>query len=97
MYVHIGQDYLVPVHSIVSVFDMDTATWSKHTRALLSRLEAEGRVVVVCEDLPKSAVLCDGALGEILYISQLSSATVARRVLGGFAALSGAESGPHLT
>ena len=69
MYVHIGQDYMVPIHSIVSVFDMDTATWSKHTRKLLTRLEQEGRVsVAVCEDLPKSAVLCEGALGEILYI-----------------------------
>lgn len=94
MYVHIGQDYLIPVHSIVSVFDMDTATWSRHTRALLSRLETEGRIVVVCEDLPKSAVLCHGALGEILYISQFSSAAIARRVLGGFPALSGIE---HLT
>lgn len=80
MYVHIGQDYMVPVRSIVSIFDMDTATWSKHTRKLLARLEQEGRVVVVCEDLPKSAVLCDGALGEILYISQISSAALQRRV-----------------
>lgn len=80
MYVHIGQDYMVPVHSIVSIFDMDTATWSKHTRKLLTRLEQEGRVVVICEDLPKSAVLCDSALGEILYISQISSAALQRRV-----------------
>lgn len=87
MYVHIGQDYMVPIGSIVSVFDMDTATWSKHTRALLSRLASEGRVVVVCEDLPKSAVLCDGALGELLYISQLSSAAIQRRIYGGFPAL----------
>lgn len=83
MYVHIGQDYMLPVRDIVSVFDLDTATWSKHTRALLARLEAEGRVVTACEDLPKSAVLADGALGEILYISQLSSAVLARRIQSG--------------
>ena len=28
MYVHIGQDYMLPVRDIVSVFDLDTATWS---------------------------------------------------------------------
>ncbi len=83
MYVHIGQDYMVPVRSIVSIFDMDTATWSKYTRKLLTRLEQEGRVVVACEDLPKSAVLCNGALGEILYISQISSAALQRRVQQG--------------
>ena len=56
MYVHIGQDYMIPARSIVAVFDMDTATWSKHTRALIARLTHEGRVVSACEDLPKSAV-----------------------------------------
>ena len=89
MYVHIGQDYMVPIHSIVSVFDMDTATWSKHTRKLLTRLEQEGRVVAVCEDLPKSAVLCEGALGEILYISQISSAALQRRMEHGIDVIAG--------
>ena len=83
MYVHIGQDYMLPVRDIVSVFDLDTATWSKHTRSLIARLSDEGRVVTACEDLPKSAVLCDGALGEILYISQLSPAVLARRLQNG--------------
>ena len=87
MYVHIGQDYMIPARSIVAVFNMDTATWSKHTRALIARLTHEGRVVSACEDLPKSAVLCDGALGEILYISQLSSAVLARRAQKGLAGL----------
>ena len=80
MYVHIGQDYMIPARSIVAVFDMDT-------RALIARLTHEGRVVSACEDLPKSAVLCDGALGEILYISQLSSAVLARRAQKGLAGL----------
>ena len=31
MYVHIGQDYMVPVRSIVCIFDMDTATASGRT------------------------------------------------------------------
>lgn len=83
MYVHIGQDYMVPARSIVSIFDMDTATWSKHTRALIARLEHDGRVVNVFEDLPKAAVLCESELGEILYISQLSSAALQRRVESG--------------
>ena len=86
MYVHIGQDYMVPARSIVSIFDMDTATWSKHTRALIARLEQEGRVIPVFEDLPKSAVLCDGALGELLYISQLSTNALLRRAAQGLGA-----------
>ena len=80
MYVHIGQDYMVPVRSIVCIFDMDTATASGRTRRLLERLSREGRVVDLCDDLPKSAVLCTGGLGEILYISQFSSRTLQKRV-----------------
>ena len=87
MYVHIGQDYMLPVRSIVSVFDLDTATYSKHTRALLARLTSEGRVVTACEDLPKSAVLCDGVLGELLYLSQISSTALQRRIESGVTGL----------
>ena len=28
MYLHLGQDYIVPLQSVVAVFDMDTATAS---------------------------------------------------------------------
>lgn len=87
MYVHIGQDYMVQLSSIVCIFDMDTATTSERTRILLRRLENEGRIVDLCDDLPKSAVLCMGELGEILYISQISSRTLAKRAEDGIKAL----------
>lgn len=79
MYVHIGQDFIVPTKSIVCIFDMDTATWSKHTRALVQRLDREGRTVELFDDLPRAGVLCAGELGEHLYISGLSSATLQKR------------------
>lgn len=87
MYVHIGQDYMVPVRSIISIFDMDTATNARSTRGLISRLEKEGRVVLVFDDLPKSAVLCTSELGEILYITQISSTALQRRIESGVTGL----------
>ena len=36
MYLHLGQDYIVPLQSVVAVFDMDTATASKRTRCCLN-------------------------------------------------------------
>ena len=87
MYVHIGQDYMVPVRSIISIFDMDTATYSRSTRGLINRLEKEGRVVTVFDDLPKSAVLCISELGEILYITQISSTALQRRIESGVTGL----------
>ena len=80
MYVHLGQDYIVPVGSILGIFDMDTATLSRHTRGFIARMEREGRVVSLFDDLPKSAVLCETALGERIYLSQISSVSLAQRV-----------------
>lgn len=80
MYVHLGRDYIVPVRSIIGIFDMDTATVSKYTRAFIARMEREARAIPVFEDLPKSAVLCETELGERLYISQISTSTLAQRV-----------------
>ena len=50
MYLHLGQDYIVPLQSVVAVFDMDTATVSKRTQALLARLQEEGRIIELYED-----------------------------------------------
>ena len=87
MYVHIGQDFIVPIRSIVCIFDMDTATWSRHTRALVQRLAKEGRTVELFDDLPRAGVLCASELGEHLYLSGLSSVTLQRLAEQGMAAL----------
>ena len=70
MYLHLGQDYIVPLQNVVAVFDMDTATMSGRTQRLLSRLQDEG---------PRAAVLCESALGETLYLTQLSPQALQRR------------------
>ena len=77
MYVHIGQDFIVPTKSIVCIIDMDTSTWSKHTRALVQRLAREGRTVELFDDLPRAGVLCAG---------ELSSATLQKRAEQGVSA-----------
>ncbi len=80
MYVHLGQDYIVPSASIIAILDMDTATISKYTRQLIARMEQEGQMIVLFEDLPRTAILCESALGERLYLSQISSTALAQRV-----------------
>lgn len=79
MYLHIGQDVLVSMKAVVGVFDMDTATRSKHTRKMIARLEKKGRVVPLFDDLPKSCVLTQENGLETLYISQISTTTLLKR------------------
>ena len=80
MYLHLGKDVSVPFDSIIAVIDMDTSTGSKHTRAFLKNAEDNGRVVVVAEELPKSAVICREYDGDTVYICQLSAKTLEKRI-----------------
>ena len=79
MFLHLGRDVAVDVDTIIVVFDMDTATWSKHTRAFMSAMERSGNVVPLFEDLPKSCILCEEGGVPTLYLSQLSTATLLKR------------------
>lgn len=91
MFLHLGRDVAVPVDSIILVFDMDTATWSRHTRAYLAAAERAGKVFVITEELPKSAVVCREKDGFVVYISQISSRTLLKRLEEGVDGLSDVE------
>lgn len=80
MYLHIGQETVVRTDEIVGIFDMENTTISKATRTFLSDAEKQKRVITVCDDLPRSFVVCrDKAGNETVYISQISCATLRKR------------------
>ncbi|MBE6729240.1 MAG: DUF370 domain-containing protein [Ruminococcaceae bacterium] len=80
MYIHLGQDTVVKKSDIIGIFDMDNTTVSKRTRDFLNKAEKKGRVVNVSFELPKSFVVCKKEKENfIIYISQLSSATLLKR------------------
>ena len=74
MYLHLGQDYVIGYRDIVGI------SVGKATRAFFRESERRGQVVTVSEELPKSVVLCDTAHGYVTYISQLSAATLKKRL-----------------
>ena len=85
MYLHLGQAVVIPEGEIVGVFDLDNASWSPRTRRFLERCEREGRVVNAASDLPKSFVLRQkGDRTSLVYLSQLSPATLKGRAEGGW-------------
>lgn len=83
MYLHLGQDTVVRDCSIIGVFDLDNTTVSGHTKEYLKKAQLSGRVVNVSFELPKSFIVCSEGGGEIIYISQLSSATILSRLQKG--------------
>lgn len=80
MYLHLGQDSIVAFDEIIGIFDLDTSTVSKATRDYLKRAEREGRVITVSAELPKSFIVCkSGGCGTVIYVSQISTATLLKR------------------
>ena len=81
MYVHLGQETVVKEDEIIGIFDLDSATVSKHTRKFLEKAEKSGKVVNVSYELPKSFILCgkSNSRQSKVYISQISSSTLLKR------------------
>lgn len=80
MYLHLGQSVVIPDRDILGIFDLDNASWAYKTREFLDRAEREGRVISVCDDLPRSFVLVGGEEEPAtVYISQLSSSALLGR------------------
>ena len=80
MYLHLGQNEIVPENRVIGIFDLDKCSYEKRTRDYLAAAEREGVVLDVSGDLPKSFVLCRHRGGEErIYLSQLSPATLLRR------------------
>ena len=79
---HLGQNTVVPMRTILGIFDLDNTTGSYLTRQFLKEAEENGRVISVSEELPKSFVLCEEQGVSTIYLSQLSPATLFKRAEG---------------
>ena len=79
MYLHLGKGTVVNTAEIVAIFDLDITSQSYLTRRYLSMAEKSGQVVNAAEDIPKSFVVCESGGKRILYLSQMSSATLLKR------------------
>ena len=79
MYLHLGQNVIVPEKTVIGIFDMDNTTGSRATRNFLSQAEKAGNVVSISDELPKSFVICYEKKKTQIYLSQLSSQTLLKR------------------
>ena len=81
IYLHLGQNTIVMTNRILGVFDLDNTTGSKSTKEFLAKAQREGRVVDVTWELPKSFIVCEEQGREIVYLSQMTPATLQKRTL----------------
>ena len=79
MYLHLGQNVVVPESNVIGVFDLDNTTGSHLTRKFLGDAEKAGNVISVTDELPKSFVVCAEGNDMTVFLSQLSSQTLMKR------------------
>ena len=80
MYVNIGGDMAVRDKSIIGIFDLDGCYMSKKTMEYLQDAEQNGALLNVTEDIPKTFLVTEEYGLEKVYFTQLSAATIDKRV-----------------
>ncbi len=81
MFIHIGNDVIVNSKNVVGIFDIENTTTGKNTSKILENATKENRVVTVSFEMPKSFIICIENGREIIYISNISVATLKKRIL----------------
>ena len=82
MYIQIGGDMAVRDQSVIGIFDLDNASYGKHTRNFLKDAENNGSVISVSEELPKAFVLTQEFGMDRVYLTQFSASTLEKRFSG---------------
>lgn len=82
MFIHIGEDVVIPMKDIIAIIDIESEKISDDTKQFLRVAEEEGFVRRVTDDKPKSFILTENNKKSIIYYSPISSLTLCKR--GGF-------------
>lgn len=80
MYIHLGNNVMLPTNEIIGIFDIENTSISKRTRDFLNRAEKQGKVITITYDLPRTFVIAGKTQEDAkVYISQISSQTLLKR------------------
>ena len=83
MFLHLGNDYIVFKKDIIAVLDFETTTVSKITREFLRVSEEEGFIINVSDEVPKSFIITETKGQSRIYISNIASSTLLKRLESG--------------
>lgn len=80
MYLHLGEQTVVNDNDIIGIFDIENTSISKDTRDFLRGGHESYRVVNVSYEMPKAFVVCDDGKETVVYVCQISAATLRKRI-----------------
>jgi hypothetical protein len=79
VFLHLGENVVVPIKDIIGIFDLETSMYSSDTIQFLRLAEEDGFVERVTKDKPKSFVIAEVDKKSKVFLSPISSVTLSKR------------------
>lgn len=79
MFIHIGENVVIPESSIIAIIDIDSVNSSEDTKQFLKIADEEGFITRITNDEPKSFILAEIDNKYVIYLSPISSITLCKR------------------
>ena len=79
MFLHLGENVVVPIKDIIGIFDLQTTMYSSDTIQFLRLAEEDGFVERITEEKPKSFIIAEVDNKSKIYLSPISSTTLTKR------------------
>lgn len=79
MFLHLGENVVVPLKDVIGIFDIETCMYSSDTAQFLRMAEEDGFVERITDDKPKSFVIAEVDKKSKIYLSPISSSTLTKR------------------
>jgi extracellular matrix regulatory protein B len=79
VFLHLGENVVVPVKDVIGIFDVDTAMYSSDTIQFLRLAEEDGFVERITKEKPKSFVIAEVDKKSKIFLSPISSVTLSKR------------------
>lgn len=79
MFLHLGENVVVPIKDIIGIFDLQNTMYSSDTIQFLRLAEEDGFVERITSEQPKSFIIAEVNNKSKIYLSQISSTTLTKR------------------
>ncbi|WP_315114623.1 extracellular matrix regulator RemB [Clostridium intestinale] len=79
MFLHLGENVVVPIKDVIGIFDLQNTMYSSDTSQFLRLAEEDGFVQRITKEKPKSFVIAEVNKKSKIYLSPISSSTLTKR------------------
>ena len=79
MFLHLGENVVVPIKDIIGIFDLQNTMYSSDTIQFLRLAEEDGFVQRITDEKPKSFIIAEGDKMSKVFLSPISSTTLTKR------------------